>query len=297
METARLRNVKEAVKGGGICIYCGWDGGKDGLRSEHIVPFSLGGNVELLGASCSRCERITSYLDGYLANAVFGHFRVHSNLPSRTGHKSTLTAKIEFPSGNQRVIDFATKDHPYFLNMPIWRLPGLMLGAQMSEGFKNTNIHQYWYMPENIRETVGMADNEIARVVDTAPEPNFATFARALAKIAYCDTVRRYGLSGFRPLITPDIILGKYTQIAHFVGSEQSEYPKPPEAPGHQHVAVGGTITYKRLKMLNVLIRLFADSGTQEHGMPFYTVIVGAEGSGKITARQPLPLLPRTIAL
>ncbi len=167
MEIERLKYQKERVKGGSICIYCGWDGGEGGLRSEHIVPYSLGGNVELLEASCSRCESITSYLEGYLANAVFGHFRVHSNLPSRTGHKATLSATIEFASGTQRIIDFATKDHPYFLNMPIWRLPGLMLGAQMSESFTNTDIHKYWYLPPNIRETIGMSDHEIARVVAT----------------------------------------------------------------------------------------------------------------------------------
>lgn len=54
----------------GECIYCGSDGGADGLRSEHVIPFSLGGNTELLVASCRKCEGVTSYLDGYLARAI-----------------------------------------------------------------------------------------------------------------------------------------------------------------------------------------------------------------------------------
>jgi len=83
METENVQGKKLPVKNGGVCIYCGSDGGADGLGSEHIIPFSLGGNTELLNASCRACEGITSYLDGYLANAVFGDFRVHMDLQSR----------------------------------------------------------------------------------------------------------------------------------------------------------------------------------------------------------------------
>jgi hypothetical protein len=77
------------VKGGGVCIYCGWDGGEEGLRDEHTVPYSLGGNTVLLKASCADCEAITSYLDGYMVNAIFGHLRVHLDLQSRSGHPET----------------------------------------------------------------------------------------------------------------------------------------------------------------------------------------------------------------
>jgi 5-methylcytosine-specific restriction endonuclease McrA len=48
----------------GQCIYCGSDGGVDGLRDEHIVPYSLGGHAELKEASCRSCEKITSYMTG-----------------------------------------------------------------------------------------------------------------------------------------------------------------------------------------------------------------------------------------
>ena len=57
----------KTFQGFGRCIYCGSDGGTNGLRSEHIVPFSLGGKTVILEASCTSCEAKTSYLDGYLA--------------------------------------------------------------------------------------------------------------------------------------------------------------------------------------------------------------------------------------
>jgi hypothetical protein len=166
----------------------------------------------------------------------------------------------------------------------------------MSEGFVSISHHTYWYVPPNLQEIVGVEDGEITRIIDTSPPVNLATFSRGLAKIAYCDAVLRYGLDGFRPLAIPDIILGRYTNIAHFVGSE-NRLPLPPYARGFPHSVTGGTITYKRLKLLTSTIRLFGDSGTKEHGMPYYMVIVGAEGRRKIIPRQPLPRLPRSILL
>jgi 5-methylcytosine-specific restriction endonuclease McrA len=50
VKTENVAGKKQPVKGGGICIYCGWDGGTDGLHDEHVVPYSLGGNTELLKA-------------------------------------------------------------------------------------------------------------------------------------------------------------------------------------------------------------------------------------------------------
>jgi 5-methylcytosine-specific restriction endonuclease McrA len=90
MEFENLEGKKEHVKGGGVCIYCGCDGKENKLTSEHTVPYSLGGSTELLEASCEACGGITSYLDGYLAGAVFHHLRVHMGLQSRSGHPEVL---------------------------------------------------------------------------------------------------------------------------------------------------------------------------------------------------------------
>ncbi len=163
METEDVRGKKVPVKGGGVCIYCGWDGGDQGLHDEHIVPYSLGGNTELLNASCSDCESVTSYLDGYIANAIFGHLRVHMDLQSRSGHPETLPATIELADGI-RAIDLTTASHPYFLNLPIWRPPGFMIGKQISEGFGEPGKFTYWYVPPDIKSAIGLTDGEIARV-------------------------------------------------------------------------------------------------------------------------------------
>jgi hypothetical protein len=285
---------KEPVRGGGVCIYCGWDGHGD-LRSEHTVPYSLGGNTELLEASCSDCEAVTSYLDGYLANAIFGHLRVHINLQSRSGHPDKLPAVIELAEG-ERAVDLATPDHPFFLNMPMWEPPGVMLGKLVSEDFGPPGRFTYGYVPPNLRETIGLKDGDMARVIDTSRPHNLPTFARALAKIAYCNAVMRYGLDGFRPLVLPDIILGRYQNVAYFVGSDPTK-PRPPYPRGQQHGVMLGDLKYKNLKLLTAAIRLFGDSGSGDKGMPFYTVIVGAEGRRKVFPKPRSPRLPRTLCL
>ena len=126
------------------------------------------------------------------------------------------------------------KTHPYFLNMPIWRPPGFMIGRQLGEGFGDPGRLTYWYVPPKFRDVIGLNDGDMARVIDTSPQHNLSTFARGLAKIAYCNAVMKYGLDGFRHLATTDMILGRYPNIAYFVGSDPT-FPSPPYARGRQH--------------------------------------------------------------
>jgi len=273
--TEDIQGKKVPVEGGGVCIYCGSDGGHAGLHDEHIMPYSLGGNAELLAASCSACEKITSYLDGYLANATYKHVRVHADIQSRSGHPKVLPALVDI-QGNERVLDLEPNKHPYFLHMPVWCPPRLMLGDQPSPDFGEAKAHVYWYVPPDIRKTLGLSRGDIAQIRDNTPMPNLPTFARALAKIAYCHAIYVFGLGGFRSLMLPDIILGRSPNIPFFVGSD----PGLPPPPDSRKVLIQRTrLHYRRLRLITVRIRLFAHSGTPDRGMPFYEVVVGSEGT------------------
>jgi hypothetical protein len=127
--------------------------------------------------------------------------------------------------------------------------------------------------------------------------PNLWTFARAIAKIAYCNAVLKYGLDGFRPLALPDLILGRYSNIPYFVGSDPDAYPPPPEPAGVLHVVTHTNVEFGRLRYMTARIRLFAHSGTEGHGMPFYEVVTGVEGKPVAMPRRPSPKLPRVISL
>lgn len=290
-----MQGAEFAVRGGGTCIYCGSDGGARGLRDEHIIPYSLGGTAILLKASCQDCESITSYIDGYLANATYKHLRVHSGVQSRTGHPKTLRAHIG-QRGVKQTFDLATKDHPYFLHMPVWNSPGIMRGVQPSADFGDAKAHVYYYVPQSIRTTLDLKDGEAAEIQDVTPMPNLRTFARGLAKIAYCNAVAHYGLDGFRPLALPDIILGRYPNIPYFVGSDRDE-PPPPDPSGVLHTITFTEVAIGRLQYSTLRFRLFAHSGTEANGMPVYEVVVGIRGKPLIPGRRASPKLPRVIEL
>ena len=138
-------------------------------------------------------------------------------------------------------------------------------------------------------------DAELAEIRNTAPVPNLPAFARAIAKIAYCQAVLEFGLGGFRPLMLPDVILGRSPCIAFLVGGDMSE-PAPPHASEFLHVIQHTNVTYGRLRFMTVRIRLFAHSGTPDHGMPVYEVVVGSEGSTRRVLR-PVLDLPKVIPL
>jgi hypothetical protein len=292
-----FENVEgKKVEGFGVCIYCGCDGKEHKLSSEHTMPYSLGGSTEILEASCDMCGAVTSYVDGYLARAVFNHFRVHQGLPTRSGHPEVLPATVGLPEG-QRIVGLSPAEHPYFLNMPIWDPPGLIrAGGKIGDGFNNYHTDVFWHVPRNIRETLGLNDDVNAEIVNNIKPHNLSTFARGIAKIAYCSAVIKYGLDGFRPLFIPGIILGSYLHIPYLIGAVPGPHG-PPAPRGRQHVIEFGTLAYERLKLMWANVRLFADSSAPEGGMPRYMVIIGVEGKRKIIPKRALPNPRRAILL
>jgi hypothetical protein len=289
-----IQGQKVHVEGGGSCIYCGSAGGADGLHDEHIIPYALGGKTELLAASCSACEKITSYLDGYLANRTYKHARVHMGVQSRRGHPKVLPTLVAI-EGDYRTFELEPSKHPYFLHMPVWRPAGIISGLQPSSDFGDAKTHLYWYVPSDIRTTIGLRDGELAKIQDTTPAPNISTFARGIAKIAYCHAVFMFGLGGFRPLMLPDIILGRSPNIPYLVSSDLGD-PEPPGTPDVEHLVQRLNAPRSGPKLITILVRLFAHSGTPDNGMPVYEVIVGSEGRTKWVPR-PMPSLPKLISL
>jgi hypothetical protein len=165
-------------------------------------------------------------------------------------------------------------------------------------------MHIYHHMPPTIYETLGVAETEDFRIWSSGTI-DATLFARGIAKIAYCHTVLKYGLDGFRSLALPDIILGRFSGVSYFVGGPLT-IPPPPFTKGHRHairaVDLDGLSGNKKLigtslKLHLVYVRLFSDSAHQEHGMPIYHVITGARSCPKIPPRRPIPKLPPVIFL
>jgi hypothetical protein len=178
--------------------------------------------------------------------------------------------------------------------MPVWNRPGLLRRIQPSQDFGDAKAHVFYWVPPNIREILGLNHGDVADIQDVTPMPNLQTFARAIAKIAYCNAILTYGLDGFRPLVLPDLILGRYPHIPYLVGSDRND-PPPPERAGVLHVVTHTNVTIGRLRYMTARIRLFAHSGTDANGMPFYEVVTGVEGKPTAITRRRSPKLPRVI--
>ncbi|WP_334165157.1 HNH endonuclease [Phenylobacterium sp.] len=259
----------------GRCIYCGSDGHGRGLRDEHIIPFSLGGKAVLPKASCANCEKITSYLDGYLARHVYYDYRLHAGAPTRRpkDRPKTRRALIKFKD-REEVREFEIGSHPFSTVVPFLGLPGILTGDEPQRGFKSGKAVHFYYVPPNFPETIGLPFGESAEVVGRR-NMDLVTFARALAKVGYCH-LWTADPGPFDPLPTRELVLGQYPNAAYLVGGGEDEDTPPPEE--NVKLMHWVTIRWEPLAGRDVLfavIRLFANAGTDEKGMPLYLVALG----------------------
>jgi hypothetical protein len=180
--------------------------------------------------------------------------------------------------------------------MPVWASPVILRGGQPFVEPEGAWCHAYWSIPRSMRALLDLREGELARIENDAPRPNVATFGRAIAKIGYCHAVMQYGLDGFRSLAVPGLILGKYPCVPYYVGSDLRLPPRP-HPRGVMHLVHHGTAILGSIRLITVTIRLFAHAGTATNGMPYYQVVVGAEGRPTVISRRPSCVTPRVVTL
>ena len=280
-------NFEERVPAGpirdvGQCIYCGAKGPGVVLSKEHVIPFSFGSNSYLRNASCQSCSAITRDFETHVARNIFGHLRIHWGVRTRNREERPSELPLTVSAdGSTSTVQLPVQQHPYFLVLPVWDIPGLMCGRQPSKGFPGLVYNSYHHIPHNIRDVLKLR-NHNSKIGPDNKSIDPERFARALAKIAYCAAIGAYGLGAFRPLAIRDLILGKYTGVSYFVGASTRPFtiPPPPEpefALQHKIVIESGLL-HGKIPLLSAVIRLFPDAGDGVHGMPVYRVIVGVAG-------------------
>ncbi|MGB8898754.1 MAG: HNH endonuclease [Methylocella sp.] len=266
--------------GYGVCIYCGSDGGADGLRDEHIIPFALNGNAIIKEASCTTCEKKINPVD-HLAKDVFWNYRLLIGAQTRNPKQRPNVLPATFETGDNEISrDLPIQDFRFVTALPIWGKAGFFRSAPIDASFPaETFFHVYHWMPPNITETLGIPNDDDLKVRSSF-RANVELFARAIAKIAYCHTVIKYGLNGFRRLSLPNVILGECPAAAYFVGTPLT-LPSPPLPDKVLHMVqhVNLTSNSGSLKLNLVYVRLFAHCAYKQHGMPIYHVITGAPKS------------------
>lgn len=264
------------IPGCGSCIYCGSDGGRHGLRDEHVIPFCLGGRAVLLAASCAACEAATCKLDGYLANRVFRQLRIFMQLPSR--RKTTTKIKslpIAFEwNGERRTVDLALEHCPSSVRLPMFHRPTLVEGGPPMEDYRYSEMITLGNIPPTFREAVGLPEEGVCTIFPDEVPLDLRKFGRALAKIGYCTAIMKWGHGVINPLDVTAMILGKYPYGHHYVGGLPNV--RRPRTEGRWHEVAPGVSSVGMRRFALARIRLFSMVGPDPGaGTPFYDVIAG----------------------
>jgi hypothetical protein len=261
----------------GECIYCGAKATDVELTDEHVVPYSLGANAVIIDGSCKACAGETTKLEDVVGRKVLWDMRTHIGEQTRRPKERPKTFKFKASIAGREMQEFEVPvaDAIFFTAYPVWGLPGILTGAQPSAEFKEYKAHAFYWYSENLGKILGAMEGESIEI----PFPNFRIdhhkFARAIAKVAYCQTILKYGLHGFRRLVLPGLILGRYPNVPYFVGSALIDPPKRLDGKV-KHAIVLTETTIGKMRLLTASVRLCANSGTDEAGTPIYDVVVGA---------------------
>ena len=229
----------------------------------------------MLGSSCADCEKITSYLDGYLARRTYYDFRLANNVrgkPRKRAPVTHLRVRLGYREAEHET-ELPIESRPYFTALPVLEPPGLLAGINRTAPIQASQAHAFHYIPADIRSRLGLTDDEPLSFRQ-AGDINVAAFSRGIAKIGYGAAVSHLGYGAFDPLEIQAVILGHCHAIANYVGGRGLEESQP-DPPGRRHwinieeQVVDGAI------LIVAVVRIFADTGTETVGMPIYEVVVG----------------------
>lgn len=188
----------------GFCIYCG---SQERLSDEHIIPFSLGGTQVIKKASCKNCEDITKKFEGVFTQKMIGNFRNKYNAPSRRKKYRPKVLPLNVQNQYQNIPQqIPVQDHLASFALPLFSTPKL-LHEHKEAGINFEPEGNVWIYPHP-DHFPNVLPNDIP--IGAKVEIGFIdiiSFARCLAKMAYCNCLKLYGFSKFYPFILPLILV------------------------------------------------------------------------------------------
>lgn len=242
----------------GKCIYCGE---LSDLRTEHIVPFGLSGNLELPESTCKSCADITSKVEMTILRGELWALRVFRELQSRRKHGS---APKDFPikivrGGIEEQIRLPVNEYPILLHFPVFTAPRVLTSTDKKPGIEIRGV-----------DTISFGQNpkdfllkHKAESINTTTAQDPIAFARMIAKIAYSMAAATGDLELLKsPSPIPSVILGQETAIGHWVGTIDAPNTSHP---GMLHRIV--VVPDEERGMLIGDVQLFCDSFTPRYGV------------------------------
>ena len=190
------------------CIYCP---STDGLTTEHVIPFALGGAIILLDVSCPACREITRKFEEDFLRSDLGHFRAQANFPTRK-KKERPTHKILTHELDGSEVRIDLKDLPTVL--PVIKFPGVP-GIILD---KPAEPIQYRH------SLLAILDTRLERAAKEHSDRSFEytlhpeQFIRVLAKIAHGFVFATFDMQSIRPMLLDVILKGDLSQAGYLIG-------------------------------------------------------------------------------
>lgn len=204
----------------GRCIYCNKT--KD-LTLEHIIPFGLGGRLELPESSCPSCCKITSDFEHTCLRTMYGPLRLLYDLPSRRkkSRPLKLPLKVKKTAENDwSYIDVEQERYPFLILFPQLSMPKILTGAAERHGAK---AKTFWirgaspsYVFKNLLQQLTIQLNVHAIMPEAKAEVD--KFCQMLAKIAYSFAVGELGIDAFEPFMIPHILRNELDDTDAYIG-------------------------------------------------------------------------------
>lgn len=242
----------------GRCIYCDAPGN---LSTEHIVPFGLGGTLELPQASCARCAAETSKIERDVLRGELRPIRVFRALQSRRKHKDAPSTYplVVVRNGAEETVELPLEQYPILVPFPNFAPARLAVGRHSKPGINVAGAVtiSFGANPASVLSNLG------ATLIKPYASTRPAQFARMVAKITYSMAAATGALSLINgPSPIRGVILGTNTHIGDYVGT--LTYPlEAHEDQLHRVVVLPDPIT----EQLVADVQLFSDSYAPRYGV------------------------------
>lgn len=215
------------------CIYCGSYDEK--LTREHIIPFSLGGNLVLPAASCEACADVTKRIEQKVAQDTYGIHRAYTLAPSRRKkhrHQETLARKVQVQgvdfNGNSVTALVPVQELPRLPMAVELMPPKLLLPGRPDNDGQEVKLHCE-PLEDDPKFTALRDKLNWSSVSVRSPSVDPVKFMRVLAKIAHSFTCAEIPERNFRAPL-PSIILGTGGELGHYIGGFSPQLPQRQDA-------------------------------------------------------------------
>lgn len=241
----------------GKCIYCGRSAVT--LTDEHIVAAAIHGVWILPKASCKRCQKITTKLEGHCFAGTLKPFRTQIGMYGRKKRiPKSFSLYVQHADGRERVDELPASKFPATLVIPHFKsLPTILGGVPPTP----TDTIDAW--GQILWPNGGYPQYQSGTRIGIFPSGfNGGKWCRMLAKIAHSHAVAMKGVNGFKPYLQK-MIRGMDNSYNHYLGGTL-EIPPSDEFLHRLTINEWKSDRVPGKIFLVVTVRIFASFGTPE---------------------------------